>query len=166
MQDMTSLEEWALSQVMRFRGGIVVEELQSELLAAGFAQPDLDAVDAVDALATELQDRVVEARTVSDPEEKVKKFSVRWYQLLADLPVVPSTPELEASGDWDKTKPTVRQMCYFLAKLHREGGMTVESVNTLCKAFHRAHLLSPALENRMPRCIFPQTGLYCCLDRS
>lgn len=142
LQDARYLLPLIQSQADHLRGGLSEEALMNALISAGYQPPPGNDEENREALMTELQDLVLQSRSPDGegPLVEPKRYSVRWYQAYANHPVVPGC------------KVTVLQMSYFIVRLAREGGMTVDSVNSLCKALHFADLMTAPKENRMPKC--------------
>lgn len=136
--------DWVFEQTDRWRGGVGEQELHDALLDAGFEEQDQSVVNA---LAMELNDRIlarVGPPTGNDEEgdadgPKAKEGTLRWFQLNAN----------EKIGDG--VDVTVRQMCYHIAMLQRQGGMTLASVDTMCRGMSHGGIIPNPGKNLMPR---------------
>lgn len=120
----------------RTRGGLPssVHLLMEQAAAHGLYTDDVEMASAV---FKELSARMAEAEAEADACANVKDRSISWYRARLGEPI--------SAG----STITVQQACYAMAWLKLQGGMTVQSVDYVCRLMSLGGVLEE--ENQMPR---------------
>lgn len=143
MQEWAQLTNWAFDQLHRFRGGVDAQQLSDAVHQAGFAAQQRFLMEALadDLTTVVLHDQTVKKGVAVDGTSKAPTmFTLEWYKFMAKEKIAP------------ESSVQVLEMSYFIASLAREGSMTVDSINSLCRGLHLGGVLSNPGQNAMPRC--------------